>query len=74
MLRLMKVITNSKGSTIASIGFDENKGEWRINIYDAHGFSTEQEAWDFWHANFDPETGMFMSRSRGRDRGPKSMA
>ena len=56
----MKLITNSKGRTIASVGFDEEKGEWRINIYDAHGFATQLEAWNFWHARFDPETGMFI--------------
>ena len=61
-LRVVTVITNSKGRVIAAIGRDEDRGEWRINIYIAHGFSTEQQALDFWRANFDHETGRFIGR------------
>jgi len=61
-LRVVTVMTNSKGSVIAAIGWDGDRGEWRINIYGAHGFSTEQAALDFWHANFDHETGTFIGR------------
>jgi len=63
-LRVVTVITNSKGRMIASIGYDEERGEWRINIYGAHGFSTEQAALNFWHTNFDHETGRFIGRRR----------
>jgi len=63
-LRVVTIITNSEGRMIAAIGRDEDRGDWRINIYGAHGFSTEQAALDFWHANFDHETGLFIGRRR----------
>ena len=65
-MKEMSVIVNSKEHPIAIIGFDDERDEWRINIYVAHGFRTAQEAWAFWHSNFDPENGSF--------RGPEGKA
>ena len=70
MFRLeeIEMITNSNGRKIALIGLDAATREWRINIYGAQGFSTRREAWDFWHANFDPETGKYLGELKKTDR------
>ncbi len=57
MLNITRVFWNSKGHAIAAVGFDSARGEWRINIFEDHGFATEEEAIDFWNTNFDRETG-----------------
>ena len=59
-LENIEMITNSNGRKIALIGFDAATREWRINIYGGQGFSTRKEAWEFWHANFHPETGKYL--------------
>jgi len=64
----IEMITNSNGRKIALIGLDAATREWRINIYGAQGFSTRREAWDFWHANFDPETGKYLGEPKKTDR------
>lgn len=61
MLRITGVFWNTKGHSIAAVGFDADRGEWRINIYEDHGFATEDEAIEFWNANFDRETGLRLS-------------
>ncbi len=68
MLRVARILINSKGRPIALIGFDLDENEWRINIYDACGFPSEQAAFEFWQGNFDPETGMLL---RASDQGIK---
>jgi len=65
-VKLTQVMTNSKGRAIAAILFDHD--EWRINIYEAHGFATEEEAQAFWRANFDPENGEFHAERRRHKR------
>jgi len=65
-VKLTQVMTNSKGRAIAAILFDRD--EWRINIYEAHGFATEEEAQAFWRANFDPENGEFHAERRRHKR------
>ena len=54
-----RVIRNRAGQEIGLIAFDEEAGEWRISGYELHGFETEEEAWNFWRLNFDPETGQW---------------
>ena len=76
-LENIEMITNSNGRKIALIGLDAATQEWRINIYGARGFSTRKEAWDFWHANFDPETGKYLGEKKidkvgGRKPGSRS--
>ncbi len=59
MLQITRVFWNRKGHPIAAIGFDTDRKEWRINIYETGGgFATEDEAIEFWNSNFDPETGI----------------
>jgi hypothetical protein len=67
-LENIETITNSNGRKIALIGLDAATREWRINIYGAQGFSTRKEARDFWHANFDPETGKYLGEPKKADR------
>ncbi len=67
-LENIEMITNSNGRKIALIGLDAATQEWRINIYGSRGFSTRKKAWDFWHANFDPETGKYLREAKKADR------
>jgi hypothetical protein len=53
----MMVIRNKAGGEVGIIAFDGLRGEWRISGYDLHGFRSMQDAWNFWHCNFDPATG-----------------
>jgi hypothetical protein len=56
------IFRNKRDEEVARITFDENFPQgWRIvskghRRFD-HKFSTEQEACDVWHRDFDPETG-----------------
>ena len=59
------IFRNKRDEELARIIFDENfpRG-WRIESkphqrFD-HRFSTEQEACDVWHHDFDPETGKLL--------------
>jgi hypothetical protein len=63
----MTIFRNKKDEEVARVTFDENfpRG-WRIESkahqnFD-HKFSTEQEACDVWHHDFDPETGRLRQR------------
>jgi hypothetical protein len=52
-------IPNSHGETVASVYFE---GGWMLSTEhdppEEHGgFATEIEAFDYWHENFDPESG-----------------
>ncbi len=67
-VKLTQIMTNSKGRAIAAILFDPIRNEWRINIYEAHGFAREEEAQVFWRANFDPENGEFHPERRRHKR------
>jgi hypothetical protein len=51
---IRRIIQNSKDENIGVIVFDEQS--WRIQG-DALTFGTEQQAFDLWHAIYDPETG-----------------
>jgi hypothetical protein len=51
---IRRVIQNSKDETVGVIVFDERS--WRIQG-DELTFGTEQQAFEHWHANYDPETG-----------------
>jgi hypothetical protein len=56
------IFRNKKGEEVARVAFDESFPQgWRIkskaNESFDHKFSTEQEACDVWHHDFDPETG-----------------
>jgi hypothetical protein len=61
------IFRNKKDEEVARVTFDENfpRG-WRIESkahqsFD-HKFSTEREACDVWHHDFDPETGRLRQR------------
>ena len=51
---IRRVIQNSRNETEGVIVFDERT--WRIQG-DELTFGTEQQAFDHWRANYDPETG-----------------
>ena len=56
------IFRNKKDEEVARVTFDENFPQgWRIESKAHqsfnHKFSTEQEACDVWHHDFDPETG-----------------
>ena len=56
------IFRNKKDEEIARVIFDESfPPGWRIESTAhqrfAHKFSTEQEARNIWHHDFDPETG-----------------
>ena len=64
-----RVIQNRAGQEVGGITFDEEVGEWRVAGYPVHGFGSEEEAWNFWLLNFDPETGKFGPSSASAARG-----
>jgi hypothetical protein len=55
------LLNNDAGAEIASIYFDEDAHCWRIASNSEpdfrRAFSTEIQAFDFWHSHFDPQTG-----------------
>jgi len=51
---IRRIIQNSENETVGVIVFDERT--WRIQG-DELTFGTEQQAFDHWRANYDPETG-----------------
>jgi hypothetical protein len=51
---ITRIIQNSKNEAVGAVVFDEQS--WRIQG-DEHTFGTEQQAFDHWHAIYDPETG-----------------
>jgi hypothetical protein len=52
---IKRVIQNSKDEYVGAIVFDERS--WRIQGDNERAFGTEQQAFDHWHAIYDPETG-----------------
>jgi hypothetical protein len=52
---IRRTIQNSKNENVGVIVFDERS--WRIQGDDERAFGTEQQAFDHWHAIYDPETG-----------------
>lgn len=54
-------ITNRAGKIVASIAYDADAKRWRISSMAESNlqqlFAREQDAFDFWHARFDPESG-----------------
>ena len=64
----MMVICNKAGGEVGIISFDGQRREWRISGYDFPGFRSMQDAWNFWHRNFDPATGQPRCTDTGLDR------
>jgi hypothetical protein len=58
----LTIFRNKRDEEVARVIFDENfPPGWRIESKARqsfeHKFSTEQEAFNVWHHDFDPETG-----------------
>jgi hypothetical protein len=47
---------NSKGQPTGAIVFDENQDGWLIEG-DPFVFASEEDAFNYWHGHYDPETG-----------------